>query len=277
MSGKTLQAQIVELNNKKIDKSNNQGLSDNNFTNDYKNKVDDSFQKSSDTLDDISDGSDNKHFTDTEKTKLSNIGDSADNTAGTIGVAIHDSANKNPILDADRVSFSENSTKSSKYITWAQIKSIFAILYASLNGSLSSNFSAQKLVLPGKVFFSFNGSGLYGDPNDSKIKLSVIGLDNGSTKKSLEIEYRLGSTSSSANGNNSIGRIIYYWSGSNAPTAVTIYSNDGNITITPTTISGSQFDIDIETTSSLNVFTLNVEITDRSPSSITATATVISK
>ena len=132
--GKTEQAQIVELNNRKVDKSAGQGLSDQNFTAADKAKVDDSFQKSTDTLDNILDGATYKRISATEQTKLGGIEDNADVTdAVNVGSSIVGSAEKTTPIDADTVPLIDSADGNAlKKLSWANIKATLKTYFDGL-------------------------------------------------------------------------------------------------------------------------------------------------
>lgn len=150
------------------------------FTDDDVTDLGNSFDKTTDTLDDITSGTTNKHFTDTEKTKLGTIDTNADVTAAELGAAIFNSTEEANPDDNDRFSLSNGADAESRYSLWSQIKATlktyFDGLYAALNGSISNSFSSSDLTVSKcKIFtktasnsdisaaieFDTSGSGLY--------------------------------------------------------------------------------------------------------------------
>jgi len=97
------------------------------------------FNKTVDTLDDITAGATNKHFTDTEKTKLSGIETNADVTdAVNIAFAVNSVGTKATPIDADSFPLVDSADSNwLKRVTWAnikaQLKNYFDGLYASRN------------------------------------------------------------------------------------------------------------------------------------------------
>lgn len=81
-----VQSALNELDSDKVDKVTGKGLSTNDYDNTEKSKVADSFQKSSDTLDNITAGSTNLHYTSTIDARLADTSgeNTGDETQATI-------------------------------------------------------------------------------------------------------------------------------------------------------------------------------------------------
>ena len=123
------------------------------FTDDDVTDLGNSFDKTADTLDDITAGTTNKHFTDTEKTKLSGIETGADVTASNLGAAIFNSTEEVNPDDNDRFSLSNGADGESRYSLWSQIKATlktyFDGLYAALSGLSTQDFSVKNILIYG--------------------------------------------------------------------------------------------------------------------------------
>lgn len=92
------------------------------------------FNKTSDDLDDITEGTTNKHFTATEKTKLSGIETAADVTdAGNVGAAIDGATAKTTPVDADTTGLIDSAAGNVlKKLSWANIKATLKTYFDTL-------------------------------------------------------------------------------------------------------------------------------------------------
>lgn len=97
-----------------------------------------------DTFDDLSDGTTNKAFTSTLKTKLDGIEAAADVTdAGNVGSSIFGASAKTTPVDADTVGITDSAASDAlKKVTWANIKATlktyFDTLYQPLDATLTA-------------------------------------------------------------------------------------------------------------------------------------------
>jgi len=97
-----------------------------------------------DTFDDLTDGSTNKAFTSTLKTKLDGIETAADVTdAGNVGSSIHGATGKTTPVDADTVPLIDSAASNVlKKVTWANIKATlktyFDTLYQPIDATLTA-------------------------------------------------------------------------------------------------------------------------------------------
>lgn len=108
-----------------------------------KTKIGNSFDKTADDLDDISEGSTNKHFTGTEKTKLAGIETGADVTdAGNVGSSIHGATGKTTPVDADTIpTIDSEASNVLKKVTWTNIKSFLKTYFDGLYQVLDSDLT----------------------------------------------------------------------------------------------------------------------------------------
>ena len=86
------------------------------------------------TQDDVGDGTTNKAYTATEKTKLSGVEASADVTdAGNVGSSIHGASAKTSMVDADKIAIIDTEASNVlKTLTWAYVKSILKTYFDTL-------------------------------------------------------------------------------------------------------------------------------------------------
>lgn len=105
------------------------------------------------STDNHTDGTTNKVFTATEKTKLAGIEAAADVTdAGNVGSSIHGASAKTTPVDADTMPLIDSAASNVlKKVTWANIKATlktyFDTVYAAVAGSVSQVFSVASLEL----------------------------------------------------------------------------------------------------------------------------------
>ncbi len=93
-----------------------------------------------DTFDDLTDGTTNKAFTGTEKTKLSGIEIAADVTdAGNVGSSIHGASSKTTPVDADTVPLIDSEASNVlKKLTWANLKAAIKSYYDSVSATMTN-------------------------------------------------------------------------------------------------------------------------------------------
>lgn len=93
-----------------------------------------------DTFDDLTDGTTNKAFTGTEKTKLSDIEIAADVTdAGNVGSSIHGASSKITPVDADTVPLIDSEASNVlKKLTWANLKAAIKSYYDSVSATMTN-------------------------------------------------------------------------------------------------------------------------------------------
>jgi len=150
----------VELNyfNKTVDTLDNvtAGATNIHFTTTNDSELADSFKKTTDDLDDITAGTTNKHFTDTEKTKLSGIETGADVTASNLGAAIFNSTEEVNPDDNDRFSLSNGADAESRYSLWSQIKATLKTYFDTLYQNVFTGINQTKEI--SKSINSSNGT-----------------------------------------------------------------------------------------------------------------------
>jgi Cu/Ag efflux protein CusF len=133
-------------------------------------RIIDSFQKSSDTLDDITAGATNKHFTVTDKAKLDGIetGATADQTDAEIKTAYENNANTNAFTDADETKLDGIEAGATADQTKADIDAL-NINADTLNGVHASQL-VTKVSSTDNAIVRFNGTG--GDVQNSGLTVS---------------------------------------------------------------------------------------------------------
>lgn len=100
-----------------------------------------------DTFDDLADGSTNKAYTSSEKTKLSGIETAADVTdAGNVGSSIHGATGKTTPVDADTMPLIDSAASNVlKKVTWANIKATLVTYFDTLYSAVSHTHAFSAL------------------------------------------------------------------------------------------------------------------------------------
>lgn len=120
------------------------------------------FVKGTDDADDVPDGTTNKAYTATEKTKLAGVETAADVTdAGNVGSSIHGSSAKATPVDADTMPLIDSAASNVlKKVTWANIKATLQTYFDTVYQALDAELTAiAGLVSAANKIPRFTGSG----------------------------------------------------------------------------------------------------------------------
>lgn len=103
--------------------------------------------------DNMTDGTTNKNYSATEKTKLSGIEASADVTdAGNVGSSVNGATAKTSMVDADKIAIIDTEASNIlKTLSWAYVKSILKTYFDSIYQAAGSYLTAAGFTLTGEI------------------------------------------------------------------------------------------------------------------------------